>query len=83
MRVTIPVGVTATLLAPLRGMRSPRLLDQTAKARPLFAQGAPTKHAAATVRKITRVRDAELGEALAVELGSGTYDVALVEDGVA
>jgi len=59
----LPVGVRATLVLPLRQMRSPILFDAVSK-RPV---------------KATRTVDALVGEAMTIELGSGAHAFMLGE----
>jgi hypothetical protein len=77
VRASVPVGVRATVLLPLRSMRAPMLLDE-ARNQDLLRPAA-SRGQAPGVRGIRRVADQQVGDALAVELGSGEYELALLE----
>ena len=85
---SVPVGSTATLRLPLRAMERPVLRDGR---RIVYANGAAMpsgvhngearddEASGTAALRVTRVVDEQLGEVLSVQLGSGSYDLALEE----
>lgn len=69
----VPIGSTATVRLPLRGMATPVLRDG---ARVVYGAGASAP-ADLTDLVVRREVDARVGEVLAVDVGSGEWDLAL------